>query len=138
MSNNEVKHDGIVQGIEGDKVLVSIIAKAACLSCQVKSACNVSDLSEKIIEVNRFDIDYKVGENVTVALKETTGFKALFLGYIMPFLVLISTFVLLSLFTKSELIIGLGALLSLIPYYLMLFLLRDQIKKQFSFFVHKR
>jgi len=135
---DEVSHDGIVKRIEGDKVFVSIIAKAACLSCQVNSSCSTSELSEKLIEVNRYDVNFTVGENVSVALKETSGVKALMIGYMIPFVLMIATLIIVSEFTNNEIIIGLSSLGILAPYYFALFVLQDFLKKQFSFFVHKQ
>ncbi len=136
--STDVKHDGIVKSIEGDKVFVSIISKAACLSCQVNSSCSTSDLSEKIIEVNRYDVNFSIGESVSVALKETSGLKALMIGYMIPFMVLIATLIIVLQYTGNELMAGLASLAILVPYYFVLFVLRDFLKKQFAFFVHKR
>jgi len=135
---DEVSHDGIVKRIEGDKVFVSIIAKAACLSCQMNNSCSTSELSEKLIEINRYDVNFTVGENVSVALKETSGVKALMIGYMIPFVLMIITLITVSEFTESEIIIGLSSLGILAPYYFSLFVLQDFLKKQFSFFVHKQ
>ncbi len=138
MAADEVSHDGIVKRIEGDKVFVSIIAKAACLSCQMNNSCSTSELSEKLIEINRYDVNFTVGENVSVALKETSGVKALMIGYMIPFVLMIATLILVSEFTENEIIIGLSSLGILAPYYFSLFVLQDFLKKQFSFFVHKQ
>jgi len=136
--SNEVRHDGIVQSIEGDTVKVSIISKAACISCQMNSSCSTSDLSEKIIEVNRYDVNFTVGESVSVALTETSGLKALFIGYMLPFFILLATLIITMHFTQNEMISGLASLAILVPYYFTLFVLNDFLKRQFSFFVHKR
>ena len=123
---------------QNDKVFVSIIAKAACLSCQMNNSCSTSELSEKLIEINRYDVNFTVGENVSVALKETSGVKALMIGYMIPFVLMIITLITVSEFTESEIIIGLSSLGILAPYYFSLFVLQDFLKKQFSFFVHKQ
>ena len=136
--SNEVRHDGIVQSIEGDIVKVSIISKAACISCQMNSSCSTSDLSEKIIEINRYDVNFNIGESVTVALAETSGLKALFIGYMLPFFILLASLIITMHFTQNELISGLVSLAILVPYYFTLFVLNDFLKRQFSFFIHKR
>lgn len=134
----EVKHDGIVQSIDGDKIFVSIISKAACLSCKVNESCSTSEMSEKIIEVNRFEETFKIGDPVTVSLKETSGLKALMIGYMLPFAILLITLLTIMEYTGDELMAGLVSLAILVPYYFLLFVLREKLKKQFSFFVHKR
>ena len=136
--SSEVKHDGIVQSIEGDVVKVSIMSKASCISCQMNKSCSTSDLAEKIIEINRYDVNFNVGESVTVALAETSGLKALFIGYMLPFFILLATLIITMHYTQSELISGLASLAILVPYYFSLFVLNDFIKRQFSFFVHKQ
>lgn len=136
--STEVTHDGIVKGIDGDTVQVSIIAKSACASCNIKGACNVAEMTEKIIDVNHFNVNFEVGEPVTVALKETSGIKALLIGYMIPFAILFVTLIITSFYTENEIVMGLGSLAILVPYYFFLFVLRDKLKKQFSFFIHKR
>ncbi len=139
MAKKEVSHSGIVQEITSDgKVKVSIISKANCLSCQLNKSCSASDLKEKIIDIDYYGGILKVGEIVDVSLKETAGFKALFLGYILPFLILFFTMITLTNLSSNELLVGMLSLSTLIPYYFALYLLKNIIKKEFSFFVHKQ
>ena len=133
-TSEEIKHAGVVKSIEGNIAKVSIISKSACLSCQVKGACNISEISEKIIEVDMFGTNFNIGEEVNIAMKESSGIKALMLGYMLPFIFMISTLIIISRFTENEIYIGLGSLAILAPYYFFLFVLKNQIKKQFTFF----
>ena len=138
MANQEVSHSGVVQEVTSDgKVKVSIVSKAQCVSCQLNKSCSVADVKEKIIEIDNYGGVLKIGEMVDVALKESTGFKALFLGYVLPFLVLFITLIIASSYLDNELLVGLLALSTLVPYYFTLYLLQNVIKKEFSFFVHK-
>ena len=136
MSKNEVSHSGIIQEIVGNTAKISIMSKAGCLSCAMNKSCSASDVKEKIIEVNNFAGNFRIGESVDVGLAESAGLKALFLGYLLPFLVLFITLIIASNF-YSELTAGLIALFSLVPYYFSLYILQNRIKKEFSFLVHK-
>ena len=139
MAKQEVSHSGIVQEVGADgKIKVSIVSKAQCVSCQLNNSCSASDLKEKIIEIDNFGGVLKIGEMVDVTLKESTGFKALFLGYVFPFLILFTTLITLSQYSDNELLVGLVSLSTLIPYYFAIYLLQNVIKKEFSFFVHKQ
>ena len=139
MAKQEVSHSGVVQEVTADgKVKVSIISKANCVSCQMNKSCSTSDVKEKIIEIDNYGGVLKIGEMVDVALKESTGFKALFLGYMFPFIILFTTLVVASSYSKNELFVGLLALSTLVPYYFTIYLLQNVIKKEFSFFVHKQ
>ena len=138
MVKQEVSHSGIVQEVSQDgKVKVSIISKANCISCQLNKSCSASDIKEKIIEVDNYGGVLKIGEMVDVSLKESAGFKALFIGYVLPFLILFTTLIVMTKNTDNQLIAGLVALSTLVPYYFALYLLQNVIKKEFSFFINK-
>ena len=53
-------------------------------------------------------------------MKKSMGYKALILGYILPLLVFLVVLIILAAFSVDEIYAGLGALVILIPYYLML------------------
>jgi sigma-E factor negative regulatory protein RseC len=136
---NQIEHQGFIKEIHENRIFVSIISKAACLSCTLKSACNISDVEEKIIEINTENYsDYIINEEVDVFYSQSLGFRALLLGYLLPFLFVIFTLITLISITKNELISGLISLGILIPYYLILYMKRDKIKKTFAFSVKKR
>jgi sigma-E factor negative regulatory protein RseC len=63
--------------------------------------------------------------------------KAVALGYIYPFLLLMAVLVGAVSAAITELKAGLIALLSLIPYYLLLYLLRKRIDSNFTFSIKK-
>ncbi len=134
----QIEHQGIIREINGNNLKVSIIAKSACLSCQLKSSCNVSDIEEKIIDVSCSDSDnYKIGEKVDVFYRQTLGYRALFLGYLLPFLIVMFVLIILTIITKNEGTAGLAALAALIPYYLILNLSKRKINKTFLFSLKK-
>ena len=134
----QVEHDGIIRMIDGAKMEVSILSKSACLSCSVNSSCNVSDIEEKNVDVFvNNPSDYKVGEQVKVYFSQSLGFRALFLGYVLPFLIMMFTLIIAMAITGKE---GLSGLLSvgiLAPYYFVLYLTRANHAKTFSFSVKK-
>ena len=50
--NNNIKHLGIVESIDGSLVRVKILQSSACSSCSVKGHCNISETKEKIIDIH--------------------------------------------------------------------------------------
>jgi len=132
-----IEHKGIVKQVDSEKVIVSIITNSSCASCQVKGSCTASEVEEKEIEVRKFDGIYKVGEQVVVFLKESLGFRALFLGYLLPFLVLFAILVIAIFLGANEGVAGLLALGSLAPYYTIIYFLNKKIKKTFSFSIKR-
>lgn len=134
MKENNICHLGIVVRCEDNCVLVRIESQSACASCQTKSICNLSDLQEKIIEVQHANPSkYKPGEVVTINMTTSMGNKALWLGYLLPFVIVMVSLFLFSYLTGSELQAGLISLLLLLPYYLILYAMRNKLKNTFRF-----
>jgi sigma-E factor negative regulatory protein RseC len=127
-----IGHDGVVQKSDSNSVTVKIISESACSACHAEGICSLSGREEKIVEVSGY---YNVapGDNVTVLMKQSNGFRAVLLGYVLPLILLISVMIILASFSDSELITGTGAIASLIPYYLIIWLFRKRISKKFSF-----
>ena len=135
---NRIEHDGIVKRIDSNELIVSILNKAACLSCQVKGACSMSEIEEKEIEIKKDPrINYEIGEKVKVYYGQELGFFALFLGYLMPFILLISILIIGKSLGYSEGAYGLASVGSLLPYYLILYLFKNRIKNTFRFSIQK-
>ncbi|HOI49681.1 MAG TPA: SoxR reducing system RseC family protein [Prolixibacteraceae bacterium] len=128
-----LRHTGIVKKITSTSLIVTIVNQSACSGCHAGGACSVADMQEKEIEISRFSKNYTVGQPVTVIFRESSGFKALFLGYLLPFIVLFSTLVIASAITGNEILSGLLALAVLVPYYAILYLFRGRLKKVFKF-----
>lgn len=133
-SADTIQHSGIVKKIDSDFYYVSIVAQSACASCHVKGACNVTDLNEEVVEVPRqHGVNYEIGDKVNVAMKKSLGTRAVMLGYLIPFvLVLVTLMVTLGIFNDQG-FAGLAALGILIPYFLILYFVRDRLKRTFIF-----
>jgi sigma-E factor negative regulatory protein RseC len=127
-----IRHTGIVQKSDNESVTVLITAESACKGCHAEGSCNLSGKEEKIIEVKGC-YNVKEGDTVTVSMKQSTGFKALFLGYILPLLIVLAFLILFAYFGYSELASGLLSLSSLLPYYLVLYFARKKINDKFIF-----
>jgi positive regulator of sigma E activity len=128
-----LRHTGIVKEVTPSSLIVSIINQSACSGCHAKGACAVSDLQEKDIEITSFRNSYQPGNMVTVIFRESSGLKALFLGYVLPFLVLLITLIVAIEVTGNEILGGFIALAMLVPYYLILYFSKDKLKKAFTF-----
>lgn len=132
-STKTVDHIGRVQEINLDEITVSIISQSACAACHAKGACGLSDTAEKMISVLKPNHNLKVGESVRVILRQTMGFKALFIGYILPFIVVVAVLIILTIFNVSEGIVGLASLGILAAYYYALYLFKDNISNHITF-----
>ena len=118
---------------------VRILQTSACAACKVAGHCNASESKEKIVDVlNVNDIStLKVGDHVIVTASHDVAKKALLLGFGIPFLVLVTVLLIMLKVFSNEGLAAITALLSLIPYYWVLYLMRDKIQKKMSFFIER-
>ena len=133
-----IEHDGMVISSDKDHAKIRIVSKAACVSCQLNGSCNMADVKEKEIDVSTLGKEYKAGEQVTIIGDESLGQMALFLGYILPFIVVMATLISCISLGYSELISGTASILILVPYYLSLKLFNNKIEKHFTFYLKNK
>jgi sigma-E factor negative regulatory protein RseC len=132
----KIKHAGTVVNIDKNLISVEIISLSACASCKSKSMCRMSDSKEKIIEVLVTNPEaYNIGESVNIVMQEQLGLKAVFLAYVMPFLVCVATLFGLSLMFDNELIYGGGAVFAAMLYYFALSQFSEKISKEFVWYL---
>lgn len=131
-----VCHDGTVISQKDNHVQVKITAQSACAGCHAKGVCGAADMQEKIIDaVTREPLS--PGDTVNIKMEEKLGWLALFYGFVLPFIVMVSVLFILHLSGSSETNAALIALGSLVPYYLLLYIFRKKIEKDFVFFAEK-
>ena len=134
MTNNTIKHLGIVENIQGSHLSVRIVQTSACAACSVKGHCSSADSKDKIIDIiDTAAASYQVGENVMVGGETSMGMQAVALAFIIPFVLLIFTLFLFMALIENELYAALLSLAVLIPYYFVLWLNKMRLKQQFSF-----
>lgn len=126
-----IKHTGYVSMINGEHVEISLEANINCAACNAKAACGVSDEDVKIVEVHNNTQQLKINERVAVVMEKSLGMKAVFWGYIAPFILMFSVLIISSVYVE-EWIAGLLALFVLAPYYLLLYYNQKTMKKIFT------
>lgn len=132
--NNTVSHEGIITSINEDEVQVKILSRSGCVSCNIKSACNMSEMQEKIITIPApKDKNLSIGQEVKISIGIGQANKAVVFAYIIPLIILVSMIFVLNALKLEEGINALISIGSLIPYYLILFLFRDKIKRKFEY-----
>ena len=134
MTNNTIKHLGIVENIQGSHLSVRIVQTSACAACSVKGHCSSADSKDKIIDIiDTAAASYQVGENVMVVGETSMGMQAVALAFIIPFVLLIFTLFLFMALMENELYAALLSLAVLVPYYYILWLNKTRLKQKFSF-----
>ena len=136
LNKEGIKHEGYISNITSDLITVSLNGNINCEGCKAQSACGVSDSNDKEIEIVNNNQSFQLNESVDVVLEKSLGLKAVFLAYVFPFLLIMTSLVITSNFLK-EWIAGLVSLFTLIPYYFTLYLLKNSFQKAFRISILK-
>jgi sigma-E factor negative regulatory protein RseC len=133
-SDDSITHPGTIADVGDDHLKVRIMNVSACAACHAKGVCSIADMKEKIIEVKRHNGEnYSVGDHVRVTLGKSLGARAVVLAYIVPLCILVVSLVILISLALNE---GLAAMIAIglmVPYYLVLYFMRDRLKRSFDF-----
>ncbi|MBN1133207.1 MAG: SoxR reducing system RseC family protein [Bacteroidales bacterium] len=134
---NTIDHDGYIEKVEGAMARVRIISQSACASCHAKGVCGAADQKTKFLDIPSEDTTLKKGDMVKVLIARNLGLKAVAMGYIYPFILVMVLLFTLPLTGMSEPASGLVALGSLVPYYMGLYCARKRLKSEFKFTIQK-
>ena len=135
LMSTKISHSGVVESISEGCVQVRILQTSACAACKVAGHCHASESKEKIVDVlNAGDTSrLKVGDSVIVSASRDVANRALLLGFGVPFLILVSVLIIMLQLVSDEGLAALVALSALLPYYGLLYLMRDRIQQKMAF-----
>ena len=134
-----IKHRGIVEKVEGSHVVVRIVQTSACAACSAKGLCNASESKEKQIDVYEVNASCQIGEEVVLCGTTSMGMRAVFLAFGIPMLLLlVALFVTMRVTDGDALVSSLVALFAVVPYYLVIYFMKDKLNKTFSFTIEKQ
>ena len=133
--SQKISHSGVIEHIEEDCIKGRIVQTSACAACKVAGYCNAAESKEKIIDVytDTNAHQFTEGQPVVVTTSTQVATCALLWGFGFPFLLLVVVLFATWLLTAHEGWAALCALASLIPYYIMLWLLRDKMRQELAF-----
>lgn len=132
-----IHHTGIVLSVKDTMAKVQIVQSSACAACKAKAMCVSTESKEQQIDALMLE-PLQPGDRAEVTIRERLAWKAVLLGYIMPFVVMVAVIAVLTLTTTlDEAVTGTIALCSIALYYLILRLFRTRLEKSFSITARK-
>lgn len=135
--SESIEHNGIIEKIDGGTVYVRIIQQSACSGCHAQNMCGASESKVKIIEVADSSGRFHINEEVKLCGRSSLGLQAVLLAFVLPLILVVTAIVTGTSMQWEETTSGLTGLLLLVPYYCILYLLRDRLKRQFIFTLKK-
>ena len=136
---NYIKTDGIVSKIDDQYIYVKLDCQSACSQCHAKGSCFSVEKSFKIIEVQKKNKYFLLKENdkVQVLLDVKSGFWAVLWGYIFPLILVLIVIIIGTYLKQHEGLVAFLSLIFLIPYYLLLKMMRNIFQKKYSFTIRE-
>jgi sigma-E factor negative regulatory protein RseC len=129
-----IEHKGTVVSIDGRRAVVEITSESACSGCHARSLCSASDSKRKVIDVRLGDGEtLSVGEEVMVVGFRSYGIWAVILAYLIPVILIVVTLIVSNKYDFEDGVAGLLSLGILIPYYLLLYMMRRVLYNKFIF-----
>jgi positive regulator of sigma E activity len=132
MIENNIEHEGTVRETDDKSVSVLLSPLTACSGCHSAKSCGMSGNVEKVVTIHG-SYSVRTGDRVIVTMRQSLGYSALFLGYLMPLIAVLLVLIILISLSVSELVAGLLSVGILAPYYSGLFIYRKYIDQKFSF-----
>ena len=130
----QVMHTGQVVSMTPKTTTVQIVSHSACSECHAAGLCGLSEFTEKAVEVPTAPYaSYGVGDEVQVVLKASMGFKAVWIAYFLPLVVLLAVALGLIALGVPEVVAGLAGIGAVALYYLGVWLLRDRLRNEYVF-----
>jgi sigma-E factor negative regulatory protein RseC len=96
----------------------------------------LGDSKAKEVEILASTMKLESGDEVIVKINSASGYKAVVFLYLVPFVLMILSLLLMSRFDEG--VAGLTSLLILIPYFSLLFALKNKLRSQCNIDVAKR
>lgn len=123
-----IHRDGVVESVRGNRIAVRVARASACGGCKVSDHCNASQCRNTVVYVySSAASTYNIGDPVTLSGTTSMAFRSVLIGFGVPLLLLMVAAPLLLAVTGRESIAAVGALATLIPYYIILYFLKDKI-----------
>ena len=133
-----IEHEGTIDNINGNEYTIRITQSTACSECHAKHACIAADTKVKMVDVVDTSGRFKMNERVLLSGKTSIGYKAILWAFVLPLILLMGVvFVSISVWHMGELQAALIALVSLVPYYILLYTLREKMSEKLAFTIKK-
>lgn len=137
-SSDCIGHEGIVERVVNGAAFVSVHHTSGCSACSVRSSCGMSESADKIFRIPIGDTRVTEGDRVMINISTRNGYKAVALGYLLPFLVVLASLSAGIFFGLSEPVAGVLSLTTLIPYFALLKGFRALFSNDLSIEAHKQ
>lgn len=136
--SESISHKGKIVKMTPQATTVAILSSSACGECHAAGLCSVAEMAGKSIEVAPDPYArYQVGDEVEVLLKASMGFKAVWLAYCIPAVLLLAVVLGLLALGAGEVAASIAGLGAVALYYLLLWVFRGRLQNEYVFTIKR-
>ena len=137
--SESISHKGVIIKVTPQVTTVAFTQHGACSECHAAGLCGMGDMARKVVEVPTDPYTTrKVGDEVDVLLKASMGFKAVYLAYLIPLLIVLAVILGLLSLGAGELASSLSGIGAVALYYLVLWAFRGKLQNEYVFVLSSR
>ncbi|MDR2809336.1 MAG: SoxR reducing system RseC family protein [Tannerellaceae bacterium] len=134
---NSVNYCGVIERIEGHTIYVKVVQQPTCACCHAKVVCATAGGKEQIIETTDYSGTFHASEPVVLEGRDSMALQAVWLAFVIPLALVVSVVLIGTSLQWEESTGALIGLLLLFPYYTILYIFRNVLKKKFVFIIKK-
>lgn len=136
MAGCAFEKQGTVRELLPDGLVVCLSVPDACAGCGRKD-CGLPRGKTEDVFVRCDAGSFAVGEHVVVTLSHGKGFRAVLWAFLLPLGMVVAVLAAVYAGTGNEVMAGLSGLLALLPYYLLLWILKAHMRQTFQFNIQR-
>lgn len=127
-----IYHEGVAEEVNEKTALVRFVQNGACGSCQLKSVCNPAEQRVRLVQACH-DGSLHPGDPVRVGVEESVAWLSILFSFVLPFMVVATSFFTIYFRTGSDIVAGVTALAVLPVYYLLVYMFRERLAGKVRF-----
>ena len=136
--SESISHKGKIVKITPQVTTVAFVQHGACSECHAAGLCSMGDVAQKVVELPTDPYNkHAEGDEVEVLLKASMGFKAVYLAYLVPLVILLAAILGLMSLGVGEVVAGLSGIAAVGVYYLLLWLFRSRLQTEYVFTIKR-
>lgn len=136
--SESISHKGKIVKITPQVTTVAFVQHGACSECHAAGLCSMGDVAQKVVELPTDPYNkHAEGDEVEVLLKASMGFKAVYLAYLVPLVILLAAILGLMALGVGEVVAGLSGIAAVGGYYLLLWLFRSRLHTEYVFTIKR-
>jgi sigma-E factor negative regulatory protein RseC len=137
MYGRSITHEGVIESISDKKLFIRLSRLPACADCHARGICPVPDTAGGELMVTDRAEGLEQGDRVVVSVTRPVAYKAVWLGYVLPLILVLATMILFTALRVEEWVSALLSVSVLAPYFILIRLLDRRIERSVTFSVSK-